>query len=76
MEKRITLKPSFKSAILMLGMLALPVIVSAQESWKWEREAEDFSASSYVRVTDATADGNVVSGGKFVDELSVGKIQS
>ena len=73
MEKRITLKPSFKSAILMLGMLALPVMVSAQESWKWEREAEDFSASSYVRVTDATADGNVVSGGKFVDELSVGK---
>lgn len=42
MEKRITLKPSFKSAILMLGMLALPVMVSAQESWKWEREAEDF----------------------------------
>lgn len=73
MKKRITLKPSFKNATLLLGMLTLPMMVSAQESWKWESEAENYAEISYAKVTEATADGNVVSGGKYLEELSVGK---
>lgn len=73
MKKRITFKPSFKSTVLVLSMLTLPMVAKAQDSWKWESEAENSSEIYYAKVTQATADGNVVSGGAYVEELSVGK---
>lgn len=73
MKKRFTLKPSLKSAALMLGAFAFPLIANAEEPWKWESEAENASEMVYCQVSQATADGNEVSNGAFVSEMSVGK---
>ena len=70
--KNMKIEHLLKSTALSLAVFALPMAANAQE-WSWECEAEEASEIVYGKISDATAEGNLVSGGQYVEELSTAK---
>lgn len=70
--KNMKIEHLLKSTALSLAALALPMAANAQD-WSWECEAEEASEIVYGKISEATAEGNLVSGGQYVEELSTAK---